>query len=57
MASVCPECGSTKFTKAGYTVVERKKLQRYRCSKCLRTFTYLHHTGKKKEKQEEADES
>lgn len=57
MAAVCPECGSSKFVKAGYTVVERKKVQRYRCSKCLRTFTYLHHTGKKKEKQEEADES
>lgn len=32
----CPECG-TKMHKAGLAVSGRKKVQRYRCSKCGRT--------------------
>ena len=39
MAKVCPECGSTVFVKSGYAIKERQRIQRYRCNKCLRTFT------------------
>ena len=49
MAKVCPECQSTKFVKCGWSVVNRTKVQRYRCEKCLRTFIHAGWTGKKKE--------
>lgn len=35
----CPECKSTSYSKAGYSVRDRQKVQRYRCNKCLRVFT------------------
>lgn len=35
----CPECGSTKVTKAGFTWKARRKVQRMRCTDCGRVFT------------------
>ena len=55
MASVCPECGSTKYRKQGFTVVDRKRVQRYLCQKCYRSFTYPHYTGKKKSQEQATD--
>ena len=48
MAKVCPECGSTVFVKSGYAIKERQRIQRYRCNKCLRTFTKPAYTRGKK---------
>jgi hypothetical protein len=45
MAKVCPECNSTKFVKCGWSVVNRTKVQRYRCEKCLRTFIHPKWSG------------
>jgi len=35
----CPECKSAKITKLGFTWRSRKKVQRWRCLNCGRTFT------------------
>ena len=45
MAKTCPECNSTKFVKCGWSVVNRTKVQRYRCEKCLRTFIHPKYSG------------
>ena len=45
MASVCPECGSSKYQKYGYVIVNRERRQRYLCKNCLRSFTYPKYTG------------
>ena len=34
----CPECQTTKVTKAGFTWQDRKQVQRYRCGICGRLF-------------------
>lgn len=51
MAKVCPECGSTLFTKHGFTVVNREKVQRWLCKKCLRSFTYFAQSGRLERKE------
>lgn len=48
MAKVCPECCSTKIVKCGWSVVKREKIQRYRCTKCLRTFIHPKWSGSKR---------
>lgn len=45
MASVCPECKSTMLTKEGFAIRARKKVQRYRCKKCLWIGTRLGRSG------------
>jgi len=35
----CPECKSTKLTKAGKTWRSRQTVQRWRCLQCGRIFT------------------
>lgn len=32
--SKCPECGSEKVVKAGWTWRARKRIQQYRCNSC-----------------------
>ena len=47
MANVCPECGSTRYRKHGFTVVSRELKQRWMCKNCLRSFTYFGRSGSK----------
>ena len=35
MAKVCPDCGSSLLVKSGMAIKDRRKIQRYRCKKCL----------------------
>jgi transposase-like protein len=50
MAKVCPECGSTLFTRHGYTVINRAKVQRFMCKRCFRSFTYFAQSGRLEKK-------
>ena len=47
MAKVCPDCGSSLLVKSGMAIKERKKVQRYRCKKCLWQGYKVHWTGSK----------
>lgn len=35
----CEQCGKNKFAKKGYTWRAGKKIQRYQCTGCGKTFT------------------
>ena len=48
MSNICPECGSTRYRKHGFTVVGRELKQRWLCKNCLRSFTYFGRSGSKK---------
>lgn len=49
MARVCPDCGSSLLVKSGMAIKDRRKIQRYRCKKCLWQGYKVHWTGHKKE--------
>lgn len=42
----CPECGSAKVWLVGQNLTRQGKAQRYKCTKCARTFTQKRKRGK-----------
>lgn len=46
MSRICPECKSTKLTKAGFAIRARERVQRWHCTKCHWGGTKVKWSGK-----------
>lgn len=55
MITPCPECGSLKCSKAGFSSSKSHKVQIFRCSECARRFQSHYIRGPKRPQQRDWD--